>query len=56
MNLKCDILVSKFAFKWVILYRSNEVFAHVVSALVDGRIEFREDGVPCIVGQDGVRE
>jgi hypothetical protein len=32
------------------------VFAHVVAALVDGRIRFRKDGVPVIVGVDGAEE
>ena len=32
------------------------VFAHVVAALVDGRIQFREHGVPVIVGVDGAEE
>lgn len=39
-----------------VLKEEHKVFAHVVAALVDGRIEFREDGVPVIVGEDGVRE
>jgi len=40
-----------------VLRLEHEVFSHVVSALVDGRIRFREtDGVPVIVGEDGVEE
>jgi hypothetical protein len=27
LNLKCDILVSKFAFKWVNLYRYNKLYS-----------------------------
>ena len=35
----------------------HKVFAHVTAALVDGRIEFRDDDVPVIVGkEDGVKE
>jgi len=40
-----------------VLRLEHEVFSHVVSALVDGRIRFRDgDGVPVIVGEDGVEE
>lgn len=39
-----------------VLKEEHKVFAHVVSALVDGRIEFRDDGVPIIVNEDGSRE
>ena len=39
-----------------VLAEEHLVFAHVVAALVDGRIRFREDGVPVIVGVDGVEE
>ena len=40
-----------------VLRLEHEVFPRVVSALVDGRIRFREtDGVPVIVGEDGVEE
>lgn len=40
-----------------VLRLEHEVFSHVVSALVDGRIRFRDgDGVPVIVGEDGTEE
>ena len=39
-----------------VLAEEHLVFAHVVAALVDGRIRFSEDGVPVIVGVDGVEE
>jgi hypothetical protein len=39
-----------------VLAEEHVVFARVASALVDGRIEFRDDGVPVIVGEDGTRE
>ena len=39
-----------------VLAEEHLVFAHVAAALVDGRIRFREDGVPVIVGVDGVEE
>ena len=39
-----------------VLAEEHLVFAHVTAALVDGRIRFREDGVPVIVGLDGVEE
>ena len=40
----------------VFCLQEHLVFAHVAAALVDGRIRFREDGVPVIVGVDGVEE
>ena len=39
-----------------VLAEEHLVFAHVTAALVDGRIRFREDGVPVIVGVDGAEE
>ena len=41
-----------------VLKEEHKVFPHVVAALVDGRIEFRDDGVPVIItgGEDGGEE
>jgi folate-dependent phosphoribosylglycinamide formyltransferase PurN len=36
-----------------VLKEEHQVFPHALSALVDGRVEFREDGVPKIKKKDG---
>jgi phosphoribosylglycinamide formyltransferase len=34
-----------------VLEKEHEVFPHALAALVEGRVEFREDGVPRIVAR-----
>ena len=36
-----------------VLEEEHKVFPHALAALVDGRVEFREDGVPKILTEDG---